>query len=308
MRIHFAFHILIIGVFLSFLTGCGDDKAPERATLAPTQVAEAIITATAESTPTARPMATTKPTHTPQPSNTPTATAIPPTRTPTPTRTPSPTPTFTAVPSNTPTATATPVPPPTQTPVPTQPPATATPAFDAAAQCSADIHNCVDFSQSGAQALFDACQTAGYGDPHRLDWDNNGIACEVPDQDAEQTFYNPPTSTPVPAEPPTPTVAPVPTGSVVITYVNKKAEYVDLRNDGGDTSLDGWRLVSEKGNQECSLNGGFMAAGSSLRVWALGADAGEGGFNCGFGSNIWNNSKSDPAVLYNSQGTEVSRY
>jgi len=46
----------------------------------------------------------------------------------------------------------------------------------------------------------------------------------------------------------------------------------------------------------------------ALRIWAMAEDAGKGGFNCGFGSSIWNNSKSDPAVLYDSSGAEVSRW
>lgn len=36
-------------------------------------------------------------------------------------------------------------------------------------------------------------------------------------------------------------------------------------------------------------------------------DADEGGYNCGFGTNIWNNSKSDPAALYDAAGQLVDR-
>lgn len=90
--------------------------------------------------------------------------------------------------------------------------------------------------------------------------------------------------------------------------VDKRAEYVDIRNDGGTAQdLSGWVLVSERGNQACSL-GGIIGPGETLRIWALAEDAGQGGYNCGFGSPIWNNSKSDPAVLYNAAGQEVSRY
>ena len=123
----------------------------------------------------------------------------------------------------------------------------------------------------------------------------------------------PPTMTPLP---PTATpAAPAPTqkpaepaaAKVVIAAVNKSKEYVDLRNDGGVAQdLTGWKLVSEKGNQVCPL-GGRIDPGQTLRVWALAADANQGGFNCGFGANIWNNSESDPAVLYDASGREVSR-
>ena len=126
----------------------------------------------------------------------------------------------------------------------------------------------------------------------------------------------PPTSMPT-AIPPTavpPTSLPQPTatlqatsGLLVIIGVNKDAEYVDIRNDGGGTvDLSGWILRSEKGNQDCAL-GGSIGAGQVLRIWAMAEDAGQGGFNCGFDSNIWNNSESDPAVLINPSGQEVSR-
>jgi hypothetical protein len=117
-----------------------------------------------------------------------------------------------------------------------------------------------------------------------------------------------------PTAPPPPTAAPAPTaepaaavpGLVVITYVNKGDEYVDIQNQGGDIDLNGWRLVSEKGNQSCTL--AFMlGAGQSIRIWAMSEDAGQGGFNCGFDQNIWNNSDHDPAVLYDAQGNEVAR-
>ena len=82
---------------------------------------------------------------------------------------------------------------------------------------------------------------------------------------------------------------------------------MDIQNTGGsDQDLGGWVLVSEKGNQACGL-GGVLPAGASLRIWAMASDGGQGGFNCGFGSNIWNNSDPDPAVLYDATGAEVSR-
>ncbi len=42
-----------------------------------------------------------------------------------------------------------------------------------------DIHNCGDFStHAAAQRHFEALRAAGYGDPDRLDADNDGLACE----------------------------------------------------------------------------------------------------------------------------------
>jgi len=100
--------------------------------------------------------------------------------------------------------------------------------------------------------------------------------------------------------------APIDTGSTIqIIDVNKRDEYVDIQNQGSASiDLSGWRLVSEKGNQECAL-GGTIQATETLRVWS---QSGDGGYSCQFGTTIWNNSDSDPAVLYDPSGNEVSRY
>lgn len=92
-----------------------------------------------------------------------------------------------------------------------------------------------------------------------------------------------------------------------ILAVDKRAEFVDIQNTGSQAQdLTGWVLVSEKGNQRCSL-GGVIEPGATLRIWAMAKDAGQGGYNCGFGENIWNNSENDPAVLYDGNGAEVVR-
>jgi hypothetical protein len=45
--------------------------------------------------------------------------------------------------------------------------------------CSGDTLNCPDFSShSSAQACFDYCVQQGAGDIHKLDRDNDGLACE----------------------------------------------------------------------------------------------------------------------------------
>lgn len=117
-----------------------------------------------------------------------------------------------------------------------------------------------------------------------------------------------PSITPTPSNTPTATLSPTPTGPIiVIVRVNKSGEYVDIRNDGDQAqNLSGWRLVSERGNQSCTLSG-ILEPGQTLRVWALAEDVAEGGFNCGYSQPIWNNSESDPAVLYNAAGVEVAR-
>lgn len=123
----------------------------------------------------------------------------------------------------------------------------------------------------------------------------------------------PPTQTPAPTDMP-PTQTPAPTMAtpsdtvgprVEIVDVDKRAEYVDIRNSGGAAQdLAGWVLVSEKGNQRCTL-GGLLEAGATLRIWA---GAGQGGFSCGFDNPIWNNSEPDAAVLLDAGGVEVDRW
>lgn len=125
-----------------------------------------------------------------------------------------------------------------------------------------------------------------------------------------------PSETPLPATstvaPPTWTPAPTNTQAPVgpqvrIASVNKQAEYVDLVNRGdAPQDLTNWILVSEKGNQRCSL-AGVIAPGATLRVHAMTGPGDAGNYSCGFGNNIWNNSESDPAVLLDAAGNEVDR-
>ena len=94
---------------------------------------------------------------------------------------------------------------------------------------------------------------------------------------------------------------------IEIVSFDRRAEYVDIKNAGGQAqSLVGWVLLSEKGGQTCPL-GGVIEPGQALRIWALAEDRDQGGLNCGFGSNIWNNSERDMAVLINNAGQEVDR-
>jgi micrococcal nuclease len=65
--------------------------------------------------------------------------------------------------------------PPTTAPLPTQA------SFDASGvcSCSGNQYNCPDFStHANAQACYEYCKSVGRGDIHRLDGDNDGLACE----------------------------------------------------------------------------------------------------------------------------------
>jgi hypothetical protein len=92
---------------------------------------------------------------------------------------------------------------------------------------------------------------------------------------------------------------------VVIIHVNKLEEYAEIQNLTADpVNLDGWRLVSEVGNQSCRLRGTLQPE-EVLRIWAR---RGNPGLDCRFQNNIWRDNEPDPAVLYNPQGQEVSRF
>ena len=114
------------------------------------------------------------------------------------------------------------------------------------------------------------------------------------------------TASPVPTAtnpPPTGTATSVP--PVVVIAVNKRAEYVEIQNlSPAPVDLLGWRLVSETGNQSCDLRGS-LAPNEVLRIWAR---RGNPGFDCRFPNDIWRDNQADPAVLYNPQGEEVSRF
>ena len=127
-----------------------------------------------------------------------------------------------------------------------------------------------------------------------------------------QTQISPPTATGTPIPIPTATATRIPatataasSGPVTIITVDKPAEYVEIQNrTNAAVDLRGWRLVSETGNQSCALRG-TLQPNEVLRIWS---GRGEPGFDCRFGFNIWNDNSADPAVLYNPQGEEVSRF
>ncbi len=128
-----------------------------------------------------------------------------------------------------------------------------------------------------------------------------------------ETPTSKPTRTPTPKPTKAPTIVPTATPTltsgprVIILGVNKHNEYVDLKNIGGQPQdLTGWKLVSVKGNQVCELRDVVIQPGGTLRVWTNNPNG--GGYNCGFRGNIWNDNEPDPAVLYDAQGVEVSRY
>ena len=94
-------------------------------------------------------------------------------------------------------------------------------------------------------------------------------------------------------------------GTVKIINLDKKDELIVIKNvSSSDVNLTGWRIVSVKGNQQFTFPSFVLQANSSVTV-ASGDKAGDLKWGKG---NIWNNSKSDPAELYNSNGQLVDRF
>lgn len=137
----------------------------------PVTVEIPVVATVPSDTPTSTPIPTDSPT--PIPTLTSTPSQVPSTRTKPPTPSPSrpltATPTFTKMPTSTPK-------PPTRTPAPTEPPVVP-------AECVSDQYSCNSFSSQGeAQRVFNLCYPYT-GDIHRLDQNNNRLACESPADD-----------------------------------------------------------------------------------------------------------------------------
>ena len=86
-------------------------------------------------------------------------------------------------------------------------------------------------------------------------------------------------------------------------------EYVEITNHGDQPQdLADWELkdISE-GYPSFTFPSYILASGKSIRVYTNEYHSEWGGFSFEYGRAIWNNSEPDVAVLYNSQGKEVSR-
>lgn len=96
--------------------------------------------------------------------------------------------------------------------------------------------------------------------------------------------------------------------NIKITELDKKAEFIELQNISDKTiSLVGWKIVSVKGNQTFVFSEGELEADAKIKI----GDAKKNkdiDFNWLEGKGIWNNSKSDPAEVYDEKGKLVARY
>lgn len=124
-----------------------------------------------------------------------------------------------------------------------------------------------------------------------------------------------PTITPVPTDTPlsksiittttAPTEAPIEV-PVVISGLDKRAECVSVKNlSDKDIDLTGWYIISVTGNQRFNFPDRYIIkAGAEVKVVSYEAS----GDLIWTTANMWNNSKHDPAELYNSEGELQSRW
>lgn len=92
---------------------------------------------------------------------------------------------------------------------------------------------------------------------------------------------------------------------VVISGLDKIDEIVTIKNNSQeDVDLTDWKLVSLTGNQEYVFPHYILQSEDTLTV--VSGDI-EGDLTWGR-ANIWNNSKSDPAILYDNKGNEVFKF
>lgn len=91
-------------------------------------------------------------------------------------------------------------------------------------------------------------------------------------------------------------------GSVLITKLDKKAEYIILKNNTNQTiDLAGWKIRSVKGDQWFTFPTFKLEANATVKVGdsAVNNDV---DFHWLDGRGTWNNSESDPAEVYDSKG------
>lgn len=94
---------------------------------------------------------------------------------------------------------------------------------------------------------------------------------------------------------------------VVITYLDKVTEYIVLSNNTEENiSLTGWKVVSVKGNQTFAFDNFVLKSNSTVKI----GDSGRSQVDIHWldGKGVWNNSESDPAELYDSNGLLIDRY
>lgn len=94
-------------------------------------------------------------------------------------------------------------------------------------------------------------------------------------------------------------------GNIIISSLDKVNELITLKNNSTtDIDISGWKIVSVTGNQSFTFPSFILKAGTTVTI-ASGDTSGTLQWGKG---NIWNNSQSDPAELYDNTGKLIYRY
>jgi len=94
---------------------------------------------------------------------------------------------------------------------------------------------------------------------------------------------------------------------IIIQSLDKKAEVIVLENiSQEDVNLEGWQIVSVRGDQTYTFDSYVLKANTTVTI-------GDGNNNVVDlhwldGNGTWSNSKSDPAELYNKKGILVDKF
>lgn len=95
---------------------------------------------------------------------------------------------------------------------------------------------------------------------------------------------------------------------VGISQLDKKAEYIVITNSNPEpVDLTGWKIVSVLGNQSFTFPAFSLEANASVKIGDSAKNP-DVAFHWLDGGGTWNNSKSDPAELYNQNGERVDVY
>lgn len=94
----------------------------------------------------------------------------------------------------------------------------------------------------------------------------------------------------------------------LVPYVESD-EYVEITNLGSQPiNIGSWVLVDiDEGSPSFTFPSYTLNSGESIRVYTNEIHPEYGGFSFGFGQAVWNNTDPDTAVLYDSEGNEVSK-
>jgi len=97
-------------------------------------------------------------------------------------------------------------------------------------------------------------------------------------------------------------------GEIIILYLDKVAEYITIKNTSNtDVNIQGWKIFSVTGEQDFFFPSYVLKSGDTVKVGDSAKNS-DVDFHWLEGRGCWNNSKSDPAELYDNQGQLIDRY